>query len=263
MPVRPLDEGDEAPGPGRRRQEIRFRPLRVAFYGDPDFDVEARATSRLPVYLSATGDCTVYGLSVHVVTAGRCWITAQQPGNDAFDPAPEVVQVLPIRKARQRIAAADLPPVVAFGSGTLFASMRSSSGLPVVISAVGSCASDGATIRLTGVGGCVITGHQPGSSNYLAAPIVEIGLTVVKGEQTIRLPDLGTAEYGPDDVPYVPVANSGLAVKITVEGPCSFTGRALHILASGTCTIVAEQPGDENYQPAPKVVATVSVVRPD
>ena len=139
----------------------------------------------------------------------------------------------------------------------------SSSGLPVVISALGACASDGATIRLTGGGGCLTTGHQPGSSNYLAAPIVEIEVSVVKGEQAIRLPDLGTGEYGPDDVLCLPVATSGLAVKITTEGACSFTGRALGILASGTCTIVAEQAGNENYDPAPKVVATVTVVRPD
>jgi hypothetical protein len=257
------EEGDAGPPLERRRQEIRFRPLPPAYYRDPDLTVEARATSGLPVYLRATGDCTVHGLSVRVVTSGRCWITASQPGNEEYDPAPDVSQVLQIRKAGQRIAVADLRPIFAFGSGTLSAAMHASSGLSVVVRALGCCTADGASIRFTGIGTCLITGHQPGSANYAAAPIVERVVTVVKGGQTIQLPDPGERWHGPDDVPFVPVASSGLPVYVRTEGPCVFTGRALRVTGTGSCAITAEQPGNENYNPAPKAFATVNVTRPE
>lgn len=257
------EEGDAGPPLERRRQEIRFRPLPPAYYRDPAFTAEARATSGLPVYLRATGDCTVHGLLVRVVTSGRCWITASQPGNEEYDPAPDVVQVLQIRKANQWIMVADLPPEFPFGSGTLFAGMRASSGLDVVVRADGCCTADGASIRFTGIGSCLITGHQPGSANYAAAPIVERVVTVVKGDQTIQLPDLGERTHGPDDVPFVPIASSGLRVLVSTQGPCVFTGQALRVTGTGACVITAEQPGNENYNPAPKAFATVNVARPE
>lgn len=247
----------------RRRQEIRFRPLPPAHYRDPAFTAEARATSGLPVYLRATGDCTVHGRLVRVVSAGRCWITASQPGNEEYDPAPDVAQVLQIRKAGQWIIVPDLPFELPFESGPLFAGMRASSGLDVVVRADGCCTADGASIGFTGVGTCLITGHQPGSANYAAAPIVEHAVTIVKGEQTIQLPDLGEGSHGPDDVPFVPVASSGLSVYISTTGPCLFTGKALRVTGTGACAITAEQPGNENYHPAPKAFVTVNVARPE
>ena len=42
-------------------QAITFDPLADKTYGDSDFTVSASASSGLPVYFTATGDCSVLG----------------------------------------------------------------------------------------------------------------------------------------------------------------------------------------------------------
>ena len=71
-------------------QSIIFAPLVDKTYGDPDFLVNASASSGLPVSFAAAGKCTVSGASVHLAGAGSCTITAAQPGNTNWNAAPPV-----------------------------------------------------------------------------------------------------------------------------------------------------------------------------
>ena len=56
-------------------------------------------------------------------------------------------------------------------------------------------------------------------------------------------------------------ADSGLPVEYTVQTPvtCAVDGAALSLLAPGTCTVTASQPGDDAFLPAPDVTATMAV----
>ena len=63
--------------------------------------MRVRASSGLPVSLQADGACTVAQLMVSVTGAGTCMLTAQQAGNDAFTPAPDVVQQFEILNMRR------------------------------------------------------------------------------------------------------------------------------------------------------------------
>jgi hypothetical protein len=56
-------------------------------------------------------------------------------------------------------------------------------------------------------------------------------------------------------------ASSGLAVSFlsTTPSVCEIEGAALTLLSVGTCTIVASQPGDAEYQAAPQVQRSLSV----
>ncbi len=72
------------------RQTITFAPLPDRTVGDPDFTVEASASSGLAVTFAAAGVCTVAGASVHLTGTGTCTITASQPGDAAYDSAPDV-----------------------------------------------------------------------------------------------------------------------------------------------------------------------------
>jgi len=69
-------------------QAIAFGPLANKTYGSPDFVIHALASSGLPVSFTASGDCTVSGTVVHLSGVGSCTITASQPGNATFNPAP-------------------------------------------------------------------------------------------------------------------------------------------------------------------------------
>ena len=87
-------------------QTISFGPLPNKNVGDPDFVVNATASSGLPVSLSASGQCTVTSPSpgtVHLTGAGSCTITASQAGNATYNPAPSVSQSFKINKANQTI----------------------------------------------------------------------------------------------------------------------------------------------------------------
>ena len=75
---------------GKADQTITFGALANKTLGDPDFAVNATATSDLLVGFAASGQCTVSGNTVHLTAAGSCTITASQGGNSNFNPAPDV-----------------------------------------------------------------------------------------------------------------------------------------------------------------------------
>jgi hypothetical protein len=73
-------------------QTISFGPLPNKTYGSPDFSVSATASSGLPVSFSASGNCTVSGATMHLTGAGSCTVNASQPGDVAYNAAPDVSQ---------------------------------------------------------------------------------------------------------------------------------------------------------------------------
>jgi len=83
----------------RGNQTISFAALPDKTFGDPDFPVNATASSGLPVSFSAAGTCTVVGNTVHLTSAGSCTITASQGGNANYFPASDVAQSFTINAA--------------------------------------------------------------------------------------------------------------------------------------------------------------------
>jgi hypothetical protein len=82
-------------------QTITFDPLPNKTYGDPDFTVSATASSGLAVSFAASGSCTVSAATLHLTGAGSCTVTASQPGDTAFNPAPDVSRTFSIARAVQ------------------------------------------------------------------------------------------------------------------------------------------------------------------
>ena len=70
--------------------------------------MSASATSGLLVLFVAAGQCTIAGPTVTLTGAGSCTVTASQPGNGQFLPAPDVAQTFTIGPA----------PLVAFFTAT-------------------------------------------------------------------------------------------------------------------------------------------------
>ena len=79
-------------------QTISFlsTPPSGAHVHDPPYNVDAKATSGLPVELDteaeSAGICKVTGVKVHLIGEGTCTISATQRGNSKFKPAPPVQQ---------------------------------------------------------------------------------------------------------------------------------------------------------------------------
>jgi hypothetical protein len=245
---------------GNTGQSISFQPARKAVYGDPDFRLDASATSGLRVSFTGSGDCTVDGATVHILSAGKCWVTAHQRGDERFEAAPDVEQRIPIEKARQRIDGA-APATKTYLDPDFPLAMSATSGLAIVFSAWGDCTIEGSYVHITGAGSCSFTAHQPGDSNYLAARIVDQQFAIAKADQTIDFAEFPSAYYGADLLLYAR-ASSNLPVFYSASGPCQMIGFSLHIFDSGVCSVTADQPGDRNFNAAPSVTRSFQVIVP-
>jgi hypothetical protein len=169
--------------PEMRPQTITLAEIAPRTYGDPDFAVDATASSGLPVVLSASGSCAVDGTRVHVSGAGSCTITASQVGDANHNAAPSVARTFAIAKADQTI---EFEPLADrhTGDADLSAHATASSGLSVTFRAAGACSAIGDAIHITGPGSCMVTASQGGDANYNAASDVARSFTIGRAAQT-------------------------------------------------------------------------------
>ncbi|PYR48879.1 MAG: hypothetical protein DMF89_14380 [Acidobacteria bacterium] len=91
----------------RASQTIAFAPLGDKSYGDLPFTVAASASSGLDVAFAASGSCGMSGTTVTLVSGGLCTVTAEQPGNSNYYPAPGVRRQFTVAYAWSNL----LPPI--------------------------------------------------------------------------------------------------------------------------------------------------------
>jgi hypothetical protein len=84
-------------------QTITFGTLANKTYGAPDFRVRASASSGLPVSFTASGTCTLSDATMHLTGPGLCTVTALQPGDAYYDPAPAVSRSFSIKRPPCRV----------------------------------------------------------------------------------------------------------------------------------------------------------------
>ncbi len=179
IPAAAAEEAPQAPPRATgKAQSIVFRRVSPRVYRDSDFRLDASATSGLSVSFTATGDCTVDGSTVHILSAGKCWVTARQSGDSRFEAAPDVEQLIPIAKADQTI---DFPKLwyAYYSPYDLPLYARASSDLQVVFSASGPCSVVGSYLRMAGYGDCLVTADQPGDRNFNPAPSMTRTLEII------------------------------------------------------------------------------------
>ncbi len=80
-------------------QTIDFGALSAKTFGDPDFTLNASASSGLGVGFEASGNCSVNDDTVTITGAGSCTITASQAGNGNYEAATPVARQFNIGKA--------------------------------------------------------------------------------------------------------------------------------------------------------------------
>ena len=73
-------------------QSITFPPIANITFGAPDIPLGATASSGLTVGYSVAGTCALVNGQVHPTAAGTCTVTATQPGDAYYNPAPAVSQ---------------------------------------------------------------------------------------------------------------------------------------------------------------------------
>jgi hypothetical protein len=269
----------------RATQIITFTPPDGMSLGQP-VTLSASATSGLDVsYRTDTpAVCTVSGSTVSPATAGTCTITAFQPGNDNYAPAPDLSRSFPIRgtivrKTPQAIAFAQPSPAAVGQVASLSASATSGLMVSFRSDTPSVCTVSGDTVTAIAAGTCAVTASQAGDDRFVAARDLQRSFAVqggqgghgngnnhqtndgpTKASQSISFGQPQAAAVG-QVVPLTASASSGLAVSFRSDTPavCSVSGATLTAMAAGTCTVTASQAGDNNYLAAPNMTESFQV----
>jgi hypothetical protein len=246
-------------------QTITFAPLASQPYGSAPFAVTATASSGLAVAFAATTPtCTVSGTTVTIAAAGACTIQASQPGNANWSAATPVSQTFQVTPGAQTIAFGPLSSQH-FGSSPFAVSASASSGLTVTFASAtpSACTLSGTTVTLVAAGTCTIKASQSGNANWAAATPVSQSFQVTQGSQTIAFGSLSNQPYGSAPFAVSASASSGLAVTFasTTPAACTLSGTTVTLVAVGTCTIKASQPGNANWAAATPVSQSFQVTQ--
>jgi alpha-tubulin suppressor-like RCC1 family protein/uncharacterized protein YegL len=150
-------------------------------------------------------------------------------------------------------------------STPLTVSATASSGLSVSLTSTtpSVCTISGISVSVLTVGICTLTADQAGDANYDAATQVTQSFTVSKGSQTISFSPLANQTLPNAPFNVSATASSGLTVSLTSTtlSVCTISGSTVTILATGSCTIAANQAGDVNYNAATQVSQSFTVAK--
>lgn len=244
-------------------QTITFAAIGNKMFGDADFVISATSDSGLPIALAASGNCTVTPLSpgtVHLTGPGACTITASQDGDTNYEPATSVPQNFTIGRSNQTITFSALAGKK-FGDADFPVSASATSGLAVNFSANGQCTMTGTTVHLTSVGTCTIMAAQNGDINYSPAVNVPQSFTIAKLDQTITFGPLANKNFGDADFTVSASTTSQLAVSFSASGQCTIAGTTIHLTGPGSCTVIASQAGDSNFNSAADLPQSFNIAR--
>jgi hypothetical protein len=243
----------------KRSQTITFGALAPASFDQRHIAVSATASSGLTVsFGSATSStCSVSGTDVTFLAPGTCTVTAEQAGNNDWSAAPPVSHSFTIAKGAQSVTFTSTAPDSAVVDGSTYAAnATSTSGLPVTLtidpSASSVCSIQGATVSFNAAGTCTIDANQSGNNDWSPATQTQQTVTVSKGSQTITLAALADERFDQRQITIAATASSGLTVTFTsmTSGTCGVSGTTVTFLATGTCTVKADQAGDSNWNAA-------------
>lgn len=157
------------------------------------------------------------------------------------------------------------PGDVWLDQGSVALEALASSGLTVTYASItpATCSVSGSTAALIAAGACSIVASQAGNGDWFAAPSVTLAFTIkpARGSQTIAFPPPATTALDAGPVALAASASSGLAVSYTSLTPtvCSTAGNLANLLATGTCTVQASQPGNDSWLAAVPVSTSFAV----
>jgi hypothetical protein len=157
---------------GKGSQTIIMESSAETTFGDVWPGYPATATSGLPVSYSSSSHevAVIQGDSIVIVGAGITEITANQEGNDNWNPATPVVMTVTVLKSGQTITFPELPEKY-LGDPDFPAGATASSGLECSYESSDPAVAtlENGIIKIEGAGTTLITARQEGDNNYLAA----------------------------------------------------------------------------------------------
>jgi len=170
---------------------------------------------------------------------------------------------LVVNQAGQQITFGQPAPVT-YGDAPVALDATATSSLPVALVSTTPtvCTVSGASAVIVNAGTCTIDADQGGNGDYLAAATVTRSFTVAKAPQAINLPAIGPHSLGdPAFTEPATGGGSGNPVVLASATPqvCTVSGGTVTVTGVGTCTLTADQAGNDDYLPASEVSTSFTV----
>ncbi|MGV3505397.1 MAG: CARDB domain-containing protein [Adhaeribacter sp.] len=243
----PAQQVDRAFQVNKATQTLTFEDFPAKTFGDAPFEVQARASSGLPLqYSILSGPATLTGSLLTITGAGEVTLQASQAGSADYLAATASKQFT-VQPAPATITLEELSQVYN-GFGRLPSAVTVPADLPVSFSFEG-----GSTMPIA-AGSYALTAAI-NSPNYRGSATATF--TITRAPQSISLEAVADKAWNEPAFALTALASSGLPVSLQLEtvpaGIASLNGHTVTLLGQGQVTIVASQPGNENFEAAASV----------
>lgn len=137
---------------------------------------------------------------------------------------------------------------------------------------------DNQTVTFAKAGTCKVTADQAGNDQYHAAPTVTANIEAKSVEVPLVKQNQEISHFSPTDYSFTVdkamvnskttlIATGGasgnpVTYSSTTPAICTVSENTVSLLAMGTCTITADQAGNDLYYPAPQVITQIQVNQP-
>jgi len=223
--------------------------------GDKLVKLPAESTSGLPLTVASSDQDVAYFQNDSIVLAGigAATFTISQPGNENFNPAPNVELKVTVSKGDQTITFLSNDTIY-YGGGTSQLLATSSAGLPVNIESLNPEIIDisNGMANVKAVGNAQVKLTQSGNEYWSAANDLIVNLHVLKGRQEIVIAPIPEIKY--NSQPYRPDVKvlSGLETTLSVANNSIAEIVDGQIVAKGVgeTVVIAQQDGNEFWEKA-------------
>ena len=240
-------------------QSISFASFTSKTVGNAPFVLSATSSAGLSVLFSASN--TLVSINNNTVTirgVGTVRITATQTGNENYESANAVSQILSIQKGNQSITFGALANKT-FGDAPFVLTASSSLGLPVLFSASNTLVSiNNNTVTIRGAGTVNITASNTGNNNYGGTSATQTLLISVretvdttKSNPTLTFTAIPNLTIG-QKYTLIATSNSPVAIIFTSSdtNTVSIRGNTATAKAVGNVMITASQASNATYNVA-------------
>lgn len=217
-------------------------------------------------FAAAGTGCTASGTTVSVVDAmGTCSLTATRAGDrNHLVSEPSAPWPVTLRKATQSAITVTGPAELTYGTSATATASGGNAGT-FSFSAEGStgCAVAGDQVSVINASGsCVLTATRSGDNNYDATTSIGAPVTLHTALQTITFTTTAPASPvvgGTYTVGATATSGGPVAFSTVTSGTCTVSGSIVSFAGAGTCTVAANQGGNDNYAAAPQVTQSMTV----
>jgi hypothetical protein len=198
-------------------------------------------------------------------SSGTCLIVATKAGDGTYNAISSSAATFTFNKANQTLSFATTSYSLAFGqSQTVSATGTGSGSVSYSIGSSTACTVSGSSVTVSaGTGTCTVTASIPADDFYNSANSSNsVTIIVSKASQTISFGSLSNRVLGSGTFTVSATGGaSGNSVTFTsaTETKCTVAGTTVTLVAAGTCTINANQLGNDNYESATQVPQSFTI----